>query len=148
MLVHVPKSLKGKKGNVAFVECHSGGCIGGSMEQNKPLACQSDMRAGLSWQNKRWVIEKFVEKRFILVQTEDGLTTESVAKALYDSTDDYGFICRNVRPNISCTGVSGESLYFDPGTLKGGLSYLFGTTGTDMGYRDTVTVTAFSCTPF
>lgn len=120
----------------------------GAIAQNKPLACQSDIKAGLSWQNKRWVTGQFVEKRFILVQIEDGLTTESVAKALYGSTDDYGLICRNVRPQISCTGISGESLYFDPRTLKGGVSYLFGTTSTDMASRDTVTVDAFSCTPF
>ena len=51
--------------------------------QNKPLACQEDASAGLSWENGKWVSRKFVsDQKFILVQTEDGLTADSVAKAL------------------------------------------------------------------
>jgi len=39
MLVHTPNTLKGTKGNVAIIEVHSGGCIGGSIDQNKPIGC-------------------------------------------------------------------------------------------------------------
>jgi len=35
VLIHTPKSIKGTKGNVAFIDCHGGGCIGGSPDQNK-----------------------------------------------------------------------------------------------------------------
>ena len=39
VLIHTPKSLKGTKGNVAFIDMHSGGCIAGSAELNKPFDC-------------------------------------------------------------------------------------------------------------
>ena len=39
VLIHTPKNIKGTKGNVAFIECHSGGCIGGSPEHNKGYSC-------------------------------------------------------------------------------------------------------------
>lgn len=32
--VHTPKSLAGTKGNVCFIDCHGGGCIGGSAKSN------------------------------------------------------------------------------------------------------------------
>jgi hypothetical protein len=54
----------------------------GAIAQNKPLACQSDVSAGLSWENGRWVTSTFNGSKFILVQTKDGLTGESVGKAL------------------------------------------------------------------
>ena len=39
MLIHIPKSLKGTKGNVAFIDIHSGGCIAGSPDLNGPFCC-------------------------------------------------------------------------------------------------------------
>ena len=52
----------------------------GAIAQNKPLACQSDVSAGLSWENGRWVTSTFNGSKFILVQTKDGLTGESVER--------------------------------------------------------------------
>jgi len=39
VLVHTPKSLKNTKGNIAFIDVHGGGAIGGSPEFNAPCAC-------------------------------------------------------------------------------------------------------------
>ena len=41
VLVHVPKNLKNTKGNVAIIDVHGGGAIGGSPELNKAPACYS-----------------------------------------------------------------------------------------------------------
>jgi hypothetical protein len=119
----------------------------GVIAQNTPLACQDEEAAGLMWENGRWVTTKFELLKFILVQTKDGLTTESVGKSNLQK-DGFGVICRNLLTNISCTSVAGESLYFDTITLKGGRSRILGGTDTDMAYRDTLSVAAFSCTPF
>jgi hypothetical protein len=54
----------------------------GAVGQNKPLACQTEADAGLSWDYGRWVTKTFNGSKFILVQTKDGLTGESVGKAL------------------------------------------------------------------
>jgi hypothetical protein len=43
---------------------------------------------------------------------------------------------------------TGNSIFFNFGTLKGGISNLFGSIIADGGYKDTVSVQAFSCTPF
>ena len=57
-----------------------------AVAQNKPLACQVDAHAGLDWENGRWKTKNFTTKRFILVQSGDTLTLESVAKALGNSS--------------------------------------------------------------
>ena len=114
----------------------------GAIAQNKPLACYEEAKAGLDWENGRWNTKTFYEQKFILVQTEDGLTTASVAKVFVGATSLPIVSCRNVHPQISCTDVIGNSLYFDPRTLKGGLSRL------SRAGKDTVTVSVFSCTPF
>ncbi len=113
--------------------------------QNKPLACQGDAAAGLLWENGRWVTKSFKTDKFILVQTNSGLTQESVAKAI--ASDSELVSCRNFGVRISCVDPVGHSLFFDPRTLQGGVSQMFGSisSGTK---RDTVSVQVFSCTPF
>lgn len=115
--------------------------------QNKPLACQQDASAGLSWENGKWVSRKFVsDYKFILVQTNDSLTAESVAKALgHDYANQVS--CGKNTIRISCQDKTGGNLFFDPKTLKGGTSLLFGSTSNNPN-RDTVSVEVFSCTPF
>jgi len=113
--------------------------------QNKPLACQTEAAAGLSWENGRWVTKTFPAPKFILVQAGTLLTTDSVAKALIGEPSHV--TCRDTKPQIECTDRSGGGLFFDPRTLSGGISQLLG--GTSSGNRrDTVTVQIFSCTPF
>lgn len=90
----------------------------GAIAQNKPLACQSEAAAGLSWENGRWVTVAFNESKFILVQTGNDLAKESVAKAFVYATP-LQLSCRNVRPGISCTDLVENSFYFDTRILKG-----------------------------
>lgn len=119
----------------------------GAIAQNQPLACQVEASAGLSWDNGRWVTSTFRTGRFVLVQTKDGLTIESVAKVFGNN---FSVICEKVlplTPKISCTDQIGNHLYFDPNNLAGGTSYLFGATGGEA-KADTPYVSVFSCTPF
>jgi hypothetical protein len=119
----------------------------GAIAQNQPLACQSDARGGMYWENGRWVVSRFTETKFILVQSKNGLTEESVAKAmgaLLNLTN-----CSTAFANrVSCSDQLGGHLYFDPAALKGGISIVYGSTQADTDKKDTMTLTAFSCTPF
>ena len=119
----------------------------GAIAQNQPLACLSDKRAGLSWKNGQWVVSSFVPTKFILVQTKDGLTSESVAKAIDALVENV--MCRSNynKTLITCHDPHGGFLMFSPKNLKGGISQLMGATLTGNS-RDTPTLTAFSCTPF
>ena len=119
----------------------------GALAQNKPLACQEDESGGLNWNGGRWESAKYNLGRFILVQQGDNLTRDSAAKALGSKLPIH-LNCRNVNPEISCVDHSGSNLlFFNPITLKGGMSKIYGATllGKE---RDTLSVSAFSCTPF
>ena len=119
----------------------------GAIAQNKPLACQEDASAGLKWENGRWTTKTFTsENKFILVQTKDGLTAESVAKAIGNEFANQ-VSCRNDPIHINCRDLTGGNLYFEPRTLKGGISQLLGSASNGT-RRDTVSVQVFSCTPF
>ena len=114
--------------------------------QNKPLACQVEKAAGLDWVSGRWVTKTFDvdTTKFILVQEKDGLTRDSASKAL--DTFPNLVSCRT-DSQFTCFDNFGASLYFDPKTLNGGISQLYGSIakGTK---KDSVTVRVFSCTPF
>jgi hypothetical protein len=117
----------------------------GATAQNKPLACQTEAAAGLTWESGRWITKSFLTPKFILVQAGKTLTTDSVSKAI--NSPATLITCRNVDPQIECTDTSGGALLFNPSTLSGGISQLLG--GTTLSTRrDTVTVQVFSCTPF
>jgi len=119
-----------------------------AIAQNQPLACQTEAAAGLKWQDGRWQTRTFVERRFILVKSGKSLTIASVAKAL-DTLEEF-VNCRNsVSEKIICSDTAGNFMFFRPETLKGGLASVFGASQSDQEQaRDTVTVSAFSCTPF
>ena len=116
--------------------------------QNKPLACQVEEAAGLDWENGRWISTKFLTSKFILVLTGNDLTNESVSKALnHKIPDSRQITCRYSRPEITCFDHAGQTLYFNPIALKGGISKLYGST--EVGTRrDSIAVQVFSCTPF
>ena len=123
-------------------------CASGVWAQGKPLACETDARAGLSWENKQWVVLPFVKKRFVLVMDGKNLTNNSVAKAL---RADANFLKCTVgyARQVSCHDDSGAYMLFDPSTNKGGYSVVFGALKEDSSSsKDTVTVSAFTCQPF
>jgi hypothetical protein len=116
-----------------------------ALSQNKPLACQEDVVAGLDWENGRWVIRRFGEKKFILVQQDNKLTSESAAKALDSSP--ILITCTNTNPQILCYDTTAAIIYFDPQTLNGTISRNFA--GTMNGNkRDSLSISPFSCTKF
>jgi len=116
--------------------------------QKTPLACLDDAAAGLKWEGGKWSVRSFIEEKFILVREGKTLTVDSVAKAINGSpsrttcnTSTLGL--------ISCHDNLGASLFFSPATNKGGISKIFGSTmASDGNFKDTVTVSAFTCTPF
>lgn len=117
-----------------------------AIAQNIPLACQGEENAGMDWENGKWVVARFNLSKFILVKTENSLTTESVAKVLKNKYLTQ-ITCRTTLLGIACIDVVGSSLYFDPKTLKGSTASVFG--GTSVGNkRDSVSVEVFSCTAF
>lgn len=120
----------------------------GAIAQNRPLACQSDANGGLDWENGRWVARRFLEEKFVLVQSEKDLTKESVAKALGNGIPDKISCSPVYGAKVSCADEFGGYLLFDPATLKGGMSRIWGATFEDNTNKDSLAVTAFSCTPF
>lgn len=113
--------------------------------QNKPLACQGDASAGLKWDNGKWNVTRFQTDKFILVLKDTNLDENSVSKVF---TDDLSVECKTgFKGKIRCLGSAGQVLFFDPSTMKGAFSFLFG--GTLIGEpRDTLSIDAFSCQPF
>ncbi len=118
----------------------------GAIAQNKPVACQTDAVSGLQWENGQWVMSKYNSQKFILVQTNEGLTKESVAKALHIEEFPQLVTCKK-EGTITCFDNLGGHLLFDPTTLKGGISMLYGSISTKA-QRDSVVVKVYSCTPF
>ena len=117
--------------------------------QDQPLTCQGEKAAGLKWESGRWVTSSFVTGKFILVQTGQTLTKDSVAKAFSEDSLSMGVSCSTVLSElVSCRNDLGTSLFFDFKTLKGAIAKTFGSTMSGAGYRDTVTVQVFSCTPY
>jgi hypothetical protein len=97
----------------------------GAIAQNKPLACQADAAGGLEWRNGKWEVTRYEEQKFILVQTNENLTKDSVAKALRIGESPELVSCqKNV--TVTCSNSLGGHLLFDPKTLKGGIASLFG----------------------
>ena len=116
--------------------------------QNKPFACQDIAVGGLNWENGRWVTSMFRPDKFILVLSGSNLTKESVGKAFDIKTINSADIsCSNFGSLISCATFS-KQLMFDPKTLKGGISALFGSAMEDGSYKDSIYVKAFSCQPY
>ena len=119
--------------------------------QNRPLACQADAAAGLSWENGRWGTASFFPKpdRFILVSSGKSVTPESVQKVL-DETQPPNCIAGMGDGTIFCVSsyASGYSLLFSMKTMKGAIAKLFGGIMTGEQYRDSVSVTTFTCQPF
>ena len=118
----------------------------GAIAQNKPVACQTDAVGGLEWGNGKWEISSYTSQKFILVQTNEGLTKDSVAKALKIDEFPQLITCKKDE-TITCFDPLGGHLLFDPKTLKGGIAILYGSISTKT-KKDSVAVKVFSCTAF
>lgn len=124
--------------------------------QDRPLACQADESAGLNWENGRWEATGFTPRlaKFILVQTGDSLTPESVGKVFIELKMPKNLLptCRRDagENHIFCVEglIGGQSLLFSFRTMKGSHAALLGGTSADQKQRDSVTVTTFTCQPF
>jgi len=130
--------------------------IAPAFAQNRPLACQADESAGLSWENGRWEVTRFTPKpaKFILVQTGDSLTPESVGKVFIEfelSKDEMPSCLREgVDEHVVCTDGwgGGMSLIFSFRTMKGSRAALLGSISANQKQKDSVSVTTFTCQPF
>jgi len=130
--------------------------IAPAFAQDRPLACQADAAAGLDWENGRWEVTNFNPRpaKFILVQTGDSLSPESVAKVFSESETPKHLmpICRRDAGDdyVFCTDGynAGRSLIFSFRTMNGSRAALFGSISANQKYRDSVIVTTFTCQPF
>jgi len=118
---------------------------------NRPVACQADKSAGLGWENGRWETASFFPKpdRFILVSSGKSVTPESVQKVLNEARPP-NCIAGMGDGEIFCVSSwgSGSSLLFSMKTMKGAIAKLYGGIMTGEQYRDTVSVSTFTCQPF
>jgi hypothetical protein len=116
-----------------------------------PLACQEAAKAGLKWEGNQWNTARFHEDKFILVLEDGSLTIESVAPVI--GRPESRVTCKADTQAISedltiqCTDDLGGYLFFNPITMKGGEAQLFGSTMSG-NKRDTLSVSAFTCTKF
>lgn len=115
-----------------------------AIAQNKPLACQTDAVGGLEWGNGKWELSSYPSQKFILVQTNEGLTKASVGTALRIPNE---LVTCQKNETVTCFDDLGGHLLFDPKTLSGGIAILYGSISTKT-KRDSVTVRVFSCTAF
>jgi len=128
-------------------------CANLALAQNKPLACQVDVAAGLKWENGQWQTARFKEDKFILVMSGDTLTKESVIKATNPNLDSNRLVeqvsCKQwvLDSVISCFIWPSTVLIFNPKTLKGGISKIYGATQ-NTADRDTPYIEAFTCQGF
>lgn len=111
-------------------------------------ACQSLASAGLGWKDQQWKTEGYNHnERFILIAEGDGLSKESVVKAMGSS--ERSIECRVETVNTYCFNFgSGTSFGFNPNTRAGAIGQIFGgihifEPGTD--YRDSMLVVPFEC---
>lgn len=122
-----------------------------ALAQNRPLACQADAAAGLNWKNGRWETTSFFPKpdKFILVSSGKSVTPESVQNVL-NEVQPPNCIAGTADGDIFCVSSygSGYSLLFSIKTMTGAFAKLFGGIMTGEQYRDTVSVTTFTCQPF
>ena len=131
--------------------------IATAFAQNRPLACQADESAGLDWKNGRWEIARFAPKpaKFILVQTGDSLSPESVGKVLIEVSEIPEHVMPSCRRDARDDHVvcidgwgGGNSLIFSFRTMKGSRAALLGSISANQKQKDSVSVTTFTCQPF
>ena len=116
-----------------------------SHAQRTPLACQVEVSGGLTWESGRWVLSRFHEKKFVLVQEGQSLTADSAAKAVGGSSAS----CETLYGGrISCTDGLGGYLLFDPRSKRGTVAQLLGGTTASTAQRDTLHVEPFFCQAF
>ncbi len=122
--------------------------MGSSLAQT--FACQYVASGGLNWTNGGWEITRFkLREPFFLTLKTGGqeLTFDSTAKLL----GGVHTCITDVAKVITCMSVErgyrsvGGFLLFDPNNLKGGISFLTGSTENMERLKDSLTVAPFSC---
>ena len=106
-------------------------------------ACQSIEKAGLNFEDGRWMPKKFKpDRRFILIAGDEGITKASASKAM--DANEWGVFCSssNVDGDIFCISHwVGVSLAFDKDTGKGAMSNILG----GIYNSDSLSVEPFEC---
>jgi len=121
-------------------------------------ACQFTASGGLQWERGQWVLSKFIQQdKFILMMVGTGesreISTESARKLMVSGTrypTCLPITATATGNNVMCYDSVGEVLMFDPEGGTGALSYLYGGVRPPRsdGYRDSMAVSAFTCSKF
>jgi hypothetical protein len=110
------------------------------------FACQYTEAAGLKWESGRWRSASFINPPPFFLKIEgDGLTADSVAKAISGLNDRIRCERNQFTKTFSCFDQHGGFLHFDPQRSAGAISQMLGASTERAGYRDSVTVSAFTC---
>lgn len=117
-----------------------------TVAQRTSLACQEDASAGLNWERGEWTVKRFKTEKFILVQEGKSLTTDSVGRAFNKGSIFVSCFVKST--GVICIANMGESLLFNPESMKGARTHSLGSISTDPAYRDSIAIAPFSCQPF
>jgi len=106
------------------------------------FACQYVMAAGLQWNKGKWSVTGFeVLKPFFLRLEAGTITSDSATKVLFGPVKR----CEVEGVKHTCTDRLGAFLFFDSQRAEGGVASLVGTVGDFPTFRDSVTVSPFTC---
>ncbi len=121
-----------------------------SVSAAQTFACQYLDSAGLDWKRGSWEVTRFkLREPFFLTLKKDAqeLTFESTANLL----GGVHTCITDVAKVVTCMGVErgyqsvGSFLLFDPNNMKGGMSFLTGSTANEERFKDSLIVTPFKC---
>lgn len=123
--------------------------VSGVHAQGRPLACQFEASGGLKWERGEWRATRFVDKeRFVLVLNSANLDAKSVRKPLGVEKGRDPSCTVTSWGAYSCSDESGGYLLFDSRINRGSVAQVFGGVMADLDYRDTLSVSPFTCQPF
>jgi hypothetical protein len=125
-----------------------------AIAQKIVYACQFTESAGLKPDQSGWKSTSFtLGKPFFLTDENNNLTEESVAKVFPGANNEImcnDFTTKKFRDLRHCMNGMGGSIYFNTGTLNGGISVLYasGFTNENIFKKDasSIFVSPFTCT--
>lgn len=115
------------------------------------FACQYTESTGFHWENGRWRRTGFnILPPFFLKMNGSNLDQKAVS-SVFGSDGEIAKLVRCEKRQMgltnlhSCMDQFGQFLVYDEHTRKGGMAMLGGSTSTDKPYRDSTSVSHFTC---
>jgi hypothetical protein len=113
------------------------------------FACRFHAAGGFEWEKDKWNLQRFNNtKSFSLKINDSGnIAMNSIEDGKVLQANNYWLNCQFAgSPKIGCASVhTGEFLIFNPNTMKGAVSSIYGATMKDDIKKDSIYVSYFSC---